>query len=161
MQEDVYKITEKDRQIRETTLILFVETLAGVPCFPGKQGQAPEHLLFGKGIETEDIKAYVQALAEILPKNRYFTYDSLLKEKYYRKHPALEKIEKMGLEKELLINFIRNVPGIKKTTKGNLFRISKKQSTVDDFVAQVFKETGFTNEELKNYIWDHYRFKVR
>ena len=161
--EDVYKITEKDRQIRETTLILFVETLRQeyLAFQVSKDKLLNISYLEKRGLKTEDIKAYVQALAEILPKNRYFTYDSLLKEKYYRKHPALEKIEKMGLEKELLINFIRNVPGIKKTTKGNLFRISKKQSTVDDFVAQVFKETGFTNEELKNYIWDHYRFKVR
>lgn len=160
---DIYTITEKDRKIRETTLILFVETLRQeyLAFQVGKDKLVNISHLEKRGVKVEDIKAYVKALEEVLPRNRYFTYESLVQEKYYRKHPALEKIEKLGLEKDLMVNFIRNVPGIKKTTKGNLFRISKEQSTVNDFVSQVEKETGLTGEELKEHIWKHYQFKVR
>lgn len=160
---DIYTITKKDKKIRETTLILFIETLRQEYL----AFQVSKHKLLNisylekMGVKVEDIKAYVKALSEIIPENRYFTYESLLKEKYYLRHPALEKLEKMKLDKELLINFIRNVPGIKKTTKGNLFRISKEQSTVNDFMRQVEKETGLSGDNLKEYIWKYYEFKIR
>ena len=163
LSEDIYTITKKDKKIRETTLILFIETLRQeyLAFQVGKRKLVNIRHLEKSGVTTEDIKAYVQALARIIPKNRYFTYESLLKEKYYLKDPALEKLEKMNLDKELMINFIRNIPGIKKTTKGNLFRISKKQSTVSDFLNQVQNETGLAEEELKEYILKHYDFKIR
>jgi hypothetical protein len=84
-----------------------------------------------------------------------------LNEKYYLKDPALANLESKNLDKELMINFIRNIPGIKKTTKGNLFRISKQQSTVSDFMNSVSKETGLTNQALVDYIKVHYNFIIR
>lgn len=163
LNKDIYTITKKDKKIRETTLILFIETLRQeyLAFQVGKRKLVNIRHLEKSGVKAEDIKTYVQALERIIPKNRYFTYESLLKEKYYLNDPALEKLEKMDLDKELMINFIRNIPGIKKTTKGNLFRISKKQSTVNDFLKQVQSETGFDEDEAKEYILKHYEFKIR
>jgi hypothetical protein len=160
---DFYTITKKDHKIRETTLILFIETLReeylAFQIGPNKLVNAK--YLERNNLPVADIKAYVHALTRIIPKDRFFTYESLLNEKYYLKDPALANLESKNLDKELMINFIRNIPGIKKTTKGNLFRISKQQSTVSDFINSVSKETGLTNQALVDYIKEHYNFIIR
>jgi hypothetical protein len=163
LSEDVYTITKKDRKIRETTLILFIETLRQeYLAFQYKKDKLINRRQLEKqGLKIQDIEAYVKALSRIIPKNRYFTYESLVKEKNYLEDPAVEKLESMKLDKELIINFIRNIPSIKKTTKGNLFRISKEQSTVNDFMEEVRKETGLDDEKLKDYILKYYDFKIR
>ena len=68
----------------------------------------------------------------------------------------------MNLEPELIINFIRNVPGIKKTTKGNLFRIADKLTTLTGFINYVAKRHNPKSKaELKDIILNHYGLEIR
>jgi hypothetical protein len=163
LSEDFYTISKKDQKMRETTLILFIETLREeyLAFQIRKNKLVNARYLEKQGITVNDIQAYVKALAKILPHNVYFTYESLLKNKYYLQDPALEKMENLHPDKELLINFIRNIPGIKKTTKGNLFRISKEQSTVSDFLETVARTTKLSDAALRDYIREHYAFTIR
>jgi len=160
---DEYEISAKDHMMRETTLILFIETLRQeYLAFPIKNKLITARALAKKGIAIADIKNYVAALTRYLSEEVYFTYHSLLKERYYLAEPVLEKIEKMNLEPDMIINFIRNVPGIKKTTKGNLFRISNKPTTLSGFIEHLLQQHNFeTAGELKAYIKDNYGIEIR
>ena len=113
---DEYQLTDKDYRMRDTTLILFIETLRSeYRAFLVKDKLINIRCLEKRGVTETDIRDYVKALTGYLREGEYFTYESLLKDKYYLSDPALEKIERMNLERELIINFIRNVPGIKKS----------------------------------------------
>ena len=161
---DIYQITSKDHAMRETTLILFVETLRQeFLAFPTKDEKLiTMKYLESKGIMETDIRNYVNALTNYLPKNEYFTYDSLLKNKYYDTDPALKKVELMELSTDLMIDFIRNVPGIKKTTKGDLFRISNEQTTVAEFLDYISKKHNIVDKnELKDFVKENYGLTVK
>ena len=51
-------------------------------------------------------------------------------------------MEDYKLDSSLMVSFIRNVPGVKKTTKGNLYRISKKPTTIAEFLDHISKTKG-------------------
>jgi len=104
LKNDTYKISKKDHMMRETTLILFIETLRQeYLAFPTKNNiMLSMRHLESKGIKEEDVKNYVKGLTNYLPKEQYFTYESLLKEEYYLKDPAFLKIENFKLCKELI-----------------------------------------------------------
>ncbi|MCK9536776.1 MAG: hypothetical protein M0R05_04245 [Bacilli bacterium] len=161
--EDEYKITAKDHQMRETTLILFIETLReDYLAFLVNDKLINIRSLEKKGITAKDVRNYVAALSRYLPEEVYFSYQSLLNDKYYLNDPALEKIEKMNLAPELIINFIRNVPGIKKTTKGDLFRISQKPTTLTGFFNHIEKKHHLKNKnDLKKFIKKEYGIEIR
>lgn len=164
LKEDIYQITKKDHMMRETTLILFIETLRQeYLAFPVKHNKLVNmRFLEKKGVTEQDIRDYVNALKKYLPKETYFTYDYLLKNNYIKAHPAFEKLESFKLSKDLMIDFIRNVPGIKKTTKGNLFRISKQQTTVAeflDYLSKFYKTDDF--KTLRQLAKEHYGITIR
>lgn len=164
LKDDIYQITKKDHMMRETTLILFVETLRQeYLAFPVKHNKLVNmRYLENKGVKEQDLRDYVNALKKYLPKETYFTYDYLLKNNYIKADPAFEKLESFKLGKDLMIDFIRNVPGIKKTTKGNLFRISKQQTTVTeflDYLASVYKTDDF--KTLRQLAKEHYGITIR
>lgn len=160
---DEYQLTDKDYRMRDTTLILFIETLRSeYRAFLVKDKLINIRCLEKRGVTETDIRDYVKALTGYLREGEYFTYESLLNDKYYLSDPALEKIERMNLERELIINFIRNVPGIKKATKGNLFRIADKLTTLTGFINYVAKRHNPKSKaELKDIILNHYGLEIR
>lgn len=164
LKDPVYTLTEKDHKMRETTLILFIESMRqDFLAFLGQNETLyTMKYLASEGIQEEDLRVYVKALAEYLPKEEYFTYTSLLKNHYYLDNPVFEKVEKYHLEKPILIDLIRNVPNIKKTTKGDLFRISSRPTTVSEFAEDIAKKYAIADRKnLKKFIRENYGINIR
>jgi len=164
LKEDIYQITKKDHMMRETTLILFIENLREeYLAFPVKGNRLVTMKYLEKmGVKKSDVVKYVQELARHLEKEKYFTYFSLKKENYQEKSPIFKKMEDYKLDSSLMVSFIRNVPGVKKTTKGNLYRISKKPTTIAEFLDHISKTKGIEDpKELKRYVKENYGFTVR
>ncbi|MCK9470997.1 MAG: DNA-directed RNA polymerase subunit alpha C-terminal domain-containing protein [Bacilli bacterium] len=161
---DVYQMTEKDHKMRETTLILFIENLRSeYLAFPAKGNKlVTMNYLESKGIKKADIVKYVEALKKYLNKEEYFTYYSLKKNNYQETNPIFKKMENYKLDNELMVSFIRNVPGIKKTTKGNLYRISKNQTTISEFLNHITSVTKITDpKKLRTYVKENYGISIR
>lgn len=164
LKEDIYKLTKKDHMMRDTTLILFIESLREeYLAFPIKGRKlVTMKYLEKKGIKKEDIISYVNELAKYIKPEKYFTYYSLKKENYQKKNPIFQKVEDFNLDSSLMVAFIRNVPGVKKTTKGNLYRISKKPSTISEFLDYISKTQNIDDpKELKRYVKENYGFSIR
>jgi len=164
LNENIYKITKKDHMMRETTLILFIDSLREeYLAFPLKNGKlvTMKHLE-EMGVKKEDILKYVEELGKYLKPEEYFTYYSLKKNNYENAHPIFKKMEEYKLDTSLMISFIRNVPGVKKTTKGNLFRISNKPTTIKEFLEHLMETHKFTTlKELRKFIRENYGFSIR
>jgi hypothetical protein len=164
LKDPIYILTEKDHKMRETTLILFIESMRqDYLAFLGRNDTLyTMKYLDSLGVKEEDLRAYVNALSEYLPKEEYFTYTSLLKNRYYLENPIFEKVEKYQLEKPILIDLIRNVPNIKKTTKGDLFRISSQPTTVGEFAEVIAEKYAIHDRKsLKKFIRDNYGITIR
>ena len=150
--------------MRETTLILFIENLRKeYLAFPTKGNKLiTMKYLETKGIYKEDIIKYVEALKKHLQREEYFTYFSLKKNNYQEANPIFKKMENYKLDNELMISFIRNVPGIKKTTKGNLYRISKKPTTISEFLNFISSEHNISDsKELRSFVKENYGIIIR
>lgn len=161
---DSYQITKKDHEMRETTLILFIENLREeYKAFLIKDNiLVTMNYLEKQGLLKDDIKKYVNELKNYIPSNTYFTHHSLLKENYQEAHAIFKKIESFNLGKDLIVNFIRNIPGIKKTTKGNLFRISSKPTTITEFVDDISRKINSNDPKvLRQYIRINYGINIR
>lgn len=164
LKHDVYQMTAKDHKMRETTLILFIENLRNeYLAFPSRGNKlVTMKYLEARGIKKDDVVKYVEALKKYLNKEEYFTYYSLKKNNYQEANPIFKKMESYKLDSELMVSFIRNVPGIKKTTKGNLYRVSKKPTTISEFLAYISKTYDITDpKKLKSFIKEHYGITIR
>jgi len=162
--EDIYHVTAKDHQMRETTLILFIETLREqYLAFPVKDEQLiTMKYLETKGVTEKSLRDFVAALEAYLPKQTFFTYESLLRENYQKASPALKAIDKYHFDREMIVDLIRNVPGIKKTTKGDLFRIAKEPTIINEFVEELDKKLHFQNAEaMRVYVMENYGLNVK
>lgn len=164
LKEDIYQITAKDHKMRETTLILFIDNLRSeYLAFPAKGNRlVTMHYLESLGISKNDIVKYVDTLRKYLNKDEYFTYHSLKKNNYQELSPVFKKMESYKLDNELMISFIRNVPGIKKTTKGNLYRISKEPTTIAEFLNYISNKHNITDpKKLKSFVKENYGIIIR
>ncbi len=161
---DIYQVTKKDHMMRETTLILFIENLRQEYLAFPMQGNKliTMKYLEKRGLALKDIKTYVNELGKYLPKETFFTHFSLKKQNYQNAHPIFKKFEDMNLDSELMASFIRNVAGVKKTTKGSLYRISKSSTMISEFI-DFIKETENIEDykELKKFIKNNYGFTIR
>ncbi|MGD9605264.1 MAG: hypothetical protein AB7V00_03780 [Bacilli bacterium] len=161
---EIYDISPKDRNMRETTLILFVETLRlSYLMFPlGNVRLISMKALEKQGVTEQSLRNYVATLQEYLKNEEYFTYESLLKEKYYLHHPDFQIVEDYHLERDIIISLIRNVKGIKKTTKGDLFKISSEPPIINDFLDELQSKYQFSNlEQLRAFVWENYGLVIK
>ncbi len=164
LKHDVYELTIKDRSIKDTTLILFIETLrSSYQMFPIRYEKLISMRYFeAKGITEQSFRDYVAALENYLPPNTYFSYESLLKENYFLANSALKKVEDYHLDYEIMVDLIRNVKGVKKTTKGDLFRISNESTIINNFLDELQNTHHFkTLEALKAFVWENYKISIK
>jgi hypothetical protein len=164
LKHDVYEITAKDRKMRETTLILFLETLrSSFLMFPIRYEKLISMRYFESlGVSEQSLRDYVQALTKYLTPETFFSYESLVKQKYYLKSPALKKVEDYHLEREIMIDLIRNVAGVKKTTKGDLFRISQKTTIINELLEELQAKLQFADiEHLQTYVFENYGINIK
>ncbi|MGD9886934.1 MAG: hypothetical protein AB7T03_03100 [Bacilli bacterium] len=161
---DVYIISPKDRKMRETTLILFLETLRSLYLmFPvGSEKLVSMKSLEKQGVSEQSLRDYVEALTGFLQKEQYFTYESLVNEQYYLHSPIFQTVENYHLERDIMIELIRNVKGMKKTTKGDLFRISSKPPIIQHFLNYLQYQHRFSDfEQLRDFAFNHYGMVVK
>ena len=118
LSEDILYYYEKDKKIRETTLILFIETLR------------QEYLVFQVGkrklvnirhLENQESQRKTSKLMFRLWRGLFrkplFYLRKLTQREVLSKRSCIRKTGKDEFDKELMINFIRNIPGIKRRPK--------------------------------------------
>ncbi|MFA5219789.1 MAG: sigma factor-like helix-turn-helix DNA-binding protein [Bacilli bacterium] len=144
---DIYELGVKESYIKNTTLMMITETMRKY-----YHGFRVDNKIYTikyfvkQGITKQLLKKYVKTLEDYLPLNFYFTYDYLLKQNYQKDNETFEKIENANIPKEIILHLLKNVKGMKKSTKGNLFCRTSKTVLVEDFLKQL-KQTYNVNDE--------------
>ncbi|MGD9887390.1 MAG: hypothetical protein AB7T03_05480, partial [Bacilli bacterium] len=113
-------------------------------------------------VSEQSLRDYVEALTGFLQKEQYFTYESLVNEQFYLHSPIFQTVENYHLERDIMIELIRNVKGMKKTTKGDLFRISSKPPIIQHFLNYLQDQHRFSDfEQLRDFAFNHYGMVVK
>jgi hypothetical protein len=74
----------------------------------------------------------------------------------------LKKVEDYHLDYEIMVYLIRNEKGVKKTTKGDLFRISNESTIINNFLDELQNTHHFkTLEALKAFVWENYKISIK
>ena len=145
---EVYDFGEKESYIKDTTLMMITESLR--KDYLGFRVEDSIYTIkyFEKqGLSKQDLQEYVKSLERHLPYNFYFTYDYLLKQNYQNDKRIFTFIEKANLPKEIILHLLKNVKGMKKSTKGNLFCRTNKAVLVEDFSEQIKKIFNVEEDE--------------
>lgn len=145
---EIYEFGEKESYIKDTTLMMITESMR-----KSYLGFRVDNKIYtikyfeNKGLSKETLKQYVKSLERYLPFNFYFTYDYLVKQNYQNDKKIFNTIESFNIPQEVILHLLKNVKGMKKSTKGNLFCRTTKSVLVEDFSDQIKKIYNLTDDD--------------